>query len=84
MQKKMIKVPRIYKVKFLDALGDAYMSTITDQEKIAYANRMMRNQYILNKDLYEHYSLREELEKNVPSLVAEWDNVVKNNGINIR
>ena len=83
MQKKMIKVPRIYKVKFLDALGDAYMSTITDQEKIAYANRKMRHEYILNKDLYEHYSLREELEKNVPSLVAEWDSVVKNNGVTI-
>ena len=81
MQKKMIKVPRIYKVKFLDALGDAYMNTITDQEKIEYANRKMRHEYVLNKDLYEHYSLREELEKNVPSLVVEWDNVVKNNGV---
>lgn len=81
MQKKMIKVPRIYKVKFLDALGDAYMSTITDQEKIEYANRKMRHEYILNKDLYEHFSLRQELEKNVPSLVSDWDNVVKNNGV---
>lgn len=81
MQKKMIKVPRIYKMKFLDALGDAYMSTITDQEKIEYANRKMRHEYILNKDLYEHFDLRQQLEKNVPSLVIEWDNVVKNNGV---
>jgi hypothetical protein len=78
---KMIKVPRIYKVKFLDALGDAYMSTISDQEKIEYANRKMRHEYILNKDLYEHFSLRQELEKNIPSLVSDWDNVVKNNGV---
>jgi hypothetical protein len=78
---KMIKIPRIYKVKFLDALGDAYMSTISDQEKIEYANRKMRHEYILNKDLYEHFSLRQELEKNVPSLVSDWDNVVKNNGV---
>ena len=68
-------------MKFLDALGDAYMSTISDQEKIEYANRKMRHEYILNKDLYEHFSLRQELEKNVPSLVSDWDNVVKNNGV---
>jgi hypothetical protein len=68
-------------VKFLDALGDAYMSTISDQEKIEYANRKMRHEYILNKDLYEHFSLRQELEKNIPSLVSDWDNVVKNNGV---
>lgn len=68
-------------MKFLDALGDAYMSTISDQEKIEYANRKMRHEYILNKDLYEHFSLRQELEKNIPSLVSDWDNVVKNNGV---
>jgi hypothetical protein len=83
MQKKLIRVPRNHKVKFLNALGDKYMSTITDSEKIAYANRAMRNEFILNRDLYEHDSIRQELEKSAPNLVSEWDNVVKNHGVSI-
>ena len=81
MQRKIVKVPRVHKIKFLDALGDKYMSTITDQEKIEYANRKMRSEFILNKDLYEHEGIRQELEKNVPSLVSEWDNIVKSYGV---
>ena len=83
MQRKIIRVPRIYKTKFLGALADNYMNTITDSEKIAYANRAMKNEFILNKDLYEHDSIRQELTNNVPSLVSEWDNVVKNHGVNV-
>ena len=83
MQRKLIKVPRIYKIKFLGALADSYMRDITDSEKIAYANRAMRNEFILNKDLYEHDGIRQELTNNIPSLVSEWDNVVKNHGVNV-
>jgi hypothetical protein len=80
MQRKFIKVPRIHKVKFLNALGDSYMNSITDSDKIAYANSAMKNEYILYMDLYEHEGIREALEKTVPNLVSEWDNVVKNHG----
>jgi hypothetical protein len=83
MQRKIIRVPRFYKTKFLGALADTYMSSITDSEKIAYANRAMRNEFILNKDLYEHNGIRQELTNNIPSLVSEWDNVVKNHGVNV-
>jgi hypothetical protein len=83
MQRRMIKVPRQYKAKFLSALGDNYMKTITDSEKIAYANVAMRNEFMLNRDLYEHECLRRELTDNIPSLVCEWDNVVKNHGVSI-
>lgn len=83
MQRKIIKVPRIYKAKFLNALADTYMSSITDSEKIAYANRVMRNEFILNRDLYEHHSIRQELTNNIPSLVSEWDTVVKIHGVNV-
>lgn len=83
MQRKIIRVPRFYKTKFLGALADNYMKTITDSEKIAYANKAMRNEFILNKDLYEHDGIRKELTDNVPSLVSEWDNVVKIHGVNI-
>jgi hypothetical protein len=83
MQSKMIKVPRQYKVKFLSALGDNYMKTITDSEKIAYANRAMRNEFILYKELYEHSGIRQELITHIPSLVSEWDTVVKTHGVNV-
>ena len=83
MQRKLIKVPRIYKAKFLNALADTYMGSITDSEKIAYANRAMRNEFILNRDLYEHHSIRQELTNNIPSLVSEWDTVVKIHGVNV-
>ena len=83
MQRKILKVPRIYKAKFLNALADTYMSSITDSEKIAYANRAMRNEFILNRDLYEHHSIRQELTNNIPGLVSEWDTVVKIHGVNV-
>lgn len=81
MQRKLIRVPRNHKGKFLDALGDHYMKSITDSEKIAYANSAMRREYIINRDMYEHFSIKQELEKHCPSLVDEWDQVVKTHGV---
>lgn len=83
MQRTIIKVPRVHKMKFLGSLGDNYMKNITDSEKITYANRAMKNEYMLNRDLYEHDSIRKELMKHIPSLVSEWDTVVKNHGVSI-
>lgn len=81
MQKRNVKVPRIYKAKFLDTLGDQYMKSVTDDMKIAYANRAMKYEYILSAEMYEHDSMRANLEKYAPHLVSEWDDVVNKYGV---
>lgn len=78
--REIIRVPIKYREKFLCALADKNLTTFTTEQKIAYANRAIRNDCINSMRMYESDSIMNELSKHCPDLVDEWDTVVKTHG----
>ena len=69
-----------HREKFLIALADQYMSTISDSDKIAYANRVMKYEHINSIRDYGIKCLSKEISKRCPHLINEWDKTVQTYG----
>lgn len=78
--REIIRVPIKYREKFLVALADEHLKTITNDQKISYANRAMRYARFNEIRIYESDCIMNELSKHCPNLVDEWNDTVKNHG----
>lgn len=78
------RVPTKFKEKFLVAMANEHMKSISDAEKIDYANRHMKHDFITYKNLYGNDCLRKEIAQYCPNLVSEWDRIVDTYGEEIK